>query len=349
MYSGWNLISTPYLGCVPEQLFTANHISGDLYRYRNDDYETVTPDTEMVPGVGYWIYLRDIAPAGMLVPLQGDDPPAEQKLVPLRVGWNLFGAYDVPEADRHVPDLPFAEPPMAWDAQRLMYAYERDLLALGVGYWARVVDPAQFATVSLPATGDIVVDYRAGTLLLRLGGRFDSLRLSLRERGGDIILAPTIVQPARDGDTWTATIAAPGIVAGREYLLELLPATRGLAGDIRLVAFRATEPKDGQAEAIVLLDDLLATARHTWDAGTFTAIVPDAAGSRVEFQADLLRDGAFTPVRHAIGTLDANDSATLDLTDQHAGARLCVSIRLLDANGTPASSWRTFTATREQD
>ena len=114
------------------------------------------------------------------------------------------------------------------------------------------------------------------------------------------------------------------------------------------MAFRTTKPDQGEtaARAVVLEDEDMAAARHAWQGGVFTATVPDCARRRIEFQADILRNGQFVFVAEHRDELDAQGQASLDLSGQPAGAVLCVSLRLLDDDDRPASSWRTFTVTR---
>jgi hypothetical protein len=349
VYSGWNLLSSPYLGCSPASVF-GNDLDETCYRYVDGAYNLEETSADMIPGYGYWVFLSNIDAAGAQVLFSGTDVDEDMKNLPIQDGWNLIGAFDVSEAERKVANYKYiGGHPFYWDAEQGIYESVVDggCFELGRGYWGYIVDAEEVAELTLSDDLPFQLDYATGTVTVTVSGTFDQISVAMFDSTThEIVLTPVLgTLSGPNNGVYEVTVTPSSLMETHEYFIELAPIKSGAQGQTTETRFYAATDTDN--DRIVLVPEYsnatVSEATIVWSASAAVVSIAGTAGDPVEYRVDVQANGVFAIGEPQSTLVMGDDSLTIDLSNITEGSRCAVSVRLLDdATKTPLSGWKTF-------
>ncbi len=358
VYNGWNLLSTPYRDCVPEEIFGDN-LGGNLFRYEGDGYKIHNLSESMLPGYGYWVYLQGLdQSSGEQVVMAGPDVAENAKNLPIQDGWNLIGPFDVPADQRRVADMNYVNGhPFRWDAQNGGYVSVPDdaVLQQGQGYWGYIVDAEKVTDLALDGSNPFELDYEIRTVTIYLKGtakgNFTHVKIALFDTDTqENVLSPTVVKKQEIGGGFAVTVAPSSLQPEHEYYIELAPIRDGVEGMAIRTSFYAAPDNDGDGIRSVpeFANRDMMNATASWQSDQCVITIPDAAGQDLQVKLDVKKNGMYENRSLTQKTVGSGNTVSVDLTGVASGTEVLVSVRFVDINNgtvTPQSGWKTFSRT----
>lgn len=354
-YNGWNLLGSPYSGCIPEVIFGSS-VSGNIFTYKSGSYTVLEDGSPLVTGYGYWMYMSGLPAAGQQFVMIGEAVEEDAKNLPIEEGWNLLSMYDVPGSQRKPADTEgrFAEVwkyvtghPFAWDAENQKYISETDTLELGLGYWGYLVNFDAYAEAAF-TSAPFALNWDSGALSVRLSGSFDNVRLGLWDNtNGEIVQTEATLSPAADGSNYAVTfIPEQALVASHSYFVQVTPVRPGIRGNVLSARFQLPAQGTGTVEIPRYLEDALTTASVSWNGSECTVVMDDAPSRNfVEYtiMKQVAGESVYTLVENKLTMIDSQNRLIVDVQTASIGDKISLSYRLTADDGTPVSSWKTMT------
>lgn len=331
---GWNLISSPFAGWSPSNVFLRNQILS-VQGYRRGSYYTMPSAAAWVPGAGYWLQLGSLAQDETPIIISGQ--VMNDTTIPVTDGWNLIG----PIVDTPTETMDYvAGHPMAWDAENGQYVSAGDILHPGTGYWGRIDSAAAY--VGRPEITAVVFDHDAETVSIEVGSlNADTVRIRVCDAASGSTAVDVLSQVASGvGTVALGTEQGLEVVPRHIYTIEVSAVRNGIRGD--WVGGRYFSGAGGTEAAEAFVNTDLMAAGFDWETLTFTDL--DTGGAAVEYTAIVLdAAGLPTAVQESRTVPDADSALDLDGVTVGSGDTLYIKVRLVDsATGAPKTDWRTF-------